>query len=77
MMFPDKLLGYSLMYWSNVIRPGDQIDRMINTSAGTQRQDFFTGLQGDVPPMGGQPAPQFNESSLLGQGFSIGATFHF
>jgi hypothetical protein len=70
-------IGYNVMYWSNVIRPGPQIDRMINTSAGTQRQDFFTGLQGDVPPMGGNPAPLFNQSSLLAQGISIGATLRF
>lgn len=73
----DVNLGYNLMYWSNVIRPGDQINRTINTNAGTQRQDFFTGLQGDIPPMGGQPSRRFNQTSLLAQGLSIGATFRF
>lgn len=73
----DVSVGYNLMYWSNVVRPGNQIDRMINTTAGTQRQDFFTGLQGDVPPMGGSPVPLFNQSSLLAQGLSIGATLRF
>jgi len=63
--------GYDLIFVSNVVRPGNQIDTTLN----------FTGSPGITP--GGtltgaaRPAPMFNNSSFWVQGVNFGASYPF
>ncbi len=59
-------VGYTFLYWSSVVRPGDQIDFVVNptqlpTSAGP-------GML--VGPA--RPAPLFRESDFWAQGINFG-----
>lgn len=64
-------VGYSLLYWSDVVRPGDQIDRGINTT--------------QLPTLGGQgtltgprrPAFSFQDSDFWAQGINFGVQLRF
>jgi hypothetical protein len=64
-------VGYDFLYVSDVVRPGDQIDRRIN----------FT--QQPAPVAGGAlmgaplPAPQFRQSDFWAHGISLGLTLRF
>jgi len=60
-------VGYDLMYISNVVRPGDQIDLAINTS-----QMLGGALAG--PP---NPAFTFRDTDLWVQGLDAGAELRF
>ncbi|HUG67970.1 MAG TPA: BBP7 family outer membrane beta-barrel protein [Pirellulaceae bacterium] len=58
-------LGYSLMYWTATLRPGDQIDRQVSqfppeAPAGTQ-----------------QPAFSFHSRGFLAQGLQLGLEYQF
>ncbi len=55
-------IGYDLIYWSRVARPGSQIDTFVNTS------------QASGQPLVGTPGPlfPFRETDLWVQGLSIG-----
>jgi hypothetical protein len=65
------LIGYSFLYWSNVVRPGNQIDRVIDVS-----QIPNSGLT--VPPTGqGRPAVLFKSTDFWAQGISFGMEFVF
>lgn len=61
--------GYSLLYWSNVVRPGDQIDLTVNTTQ-VQRST------GSAATLAGPPRPAYNaafrESGLWAHGGSLG-----
>jgi hypothetical protein len=64
-------VGYDLMYWSNVVRPGDSIDRSINRSL-VPTSEFF----------GGQPLPQepvilFRSTDFWMQGVNFGIAVRF
>ena len=57
------LVGYSLIYWSNVVRPGDQIDLNVNPDL--------------LPPAMDNPgmlSPTFamNDSAFWAQGINLG-----
>jgi hypothetical protein len=56
--------GYTFMYWSNVVRPGDQIDRDVNPNLFPPEATPFTGLE--------RPAFAFVESDLWVNGLSVG-----
>ncbi|MBI1913988.1 MAG: BBP7 family outer membrane beta-barrel protein [Planctomycetes bacterium] len=60
-------IGYTFLYESNVLRPGDQIDRVVNLQA----------LQplGQVGP--NRPAFPFRDTDLFVQGFSVGVEFSY
>jgi Putative beta barrel porin-7 (BBP7) len=58
-------VGYDLMYWSEVVRPGDQINHSVNL---TQSPVLGTGRL--VGPA--QPAPLFNHSDFWAQGINVG-----
>ena len=63
-------VGYDFMYWSQVVRPGNQIDRNINLSDSTV---FGTGaLLGPAYPM-----PLFNRGDFWAQGLNVGLEFRF
>ena len=62
-------LGYSLVYFSNVVRAGDQIDLDVNPNL----------FPPEVVPFAGPLRPQFafRETDFWAQGFSAGADFRW
>lgn len=64
-------VGYNFLYWSNVIRPGDQIDRVVDVTLVPN------------PPAGvassGQtrPQPTFRQSDLVVNGIQFGAEWRW
>jgi hypothetical protein len=63
--------GYSFLYWSNVVRPGDQIDTVVNP---TQLPTAFGPGQLIGPA---RPAFQFNQSGFWAQGISFGIQYNW
>lgn len=57
-------VGYSLLFWSNVVRPGDQIDRDVNPNLLPPELSPFTGLE--------RPTFDFVESDLWVNGLNLG-----
>ena len=58
----------NFLFLSNVARPGNQIDRTVNT----------TQLFGTPPVVGpARPAPLFNQSDFWAQGVNVGLEFHW
>jgi hypothetical protein len=68
-------VGYSFLYLNNVVRPGDQINRGLNTT----RIPFNTDPAGPglVPAGAVQPALNFHDSSFWAQGVNFGLEFRF
>jgi hypothetical protein len=62
-------VGYSLIYVSDVVRPGNQIDRVINTSQLPNAPVMFSGTP--------RPAGQFRTTDFWAQGISFGLEFRF
>jgi hypothetical protein len=61
------MAGYTLIYFGEVARAGDQIDVVVNPNL-------------IPPPVGGgpaRPAYNFNPSDLVLQGITLGAQFNF
>jgi hypothetical protein len=58
-------LGYNLLYWSQVVRPGRQVDLIVDTR-GNPIDPGFTGDQVGVP------RPMFNTSHFWAQGITFG-----
>ncbi len=65
------LIGYSFLYWSSVVRPGSQIDRVIDVS-----QIPNSGLMA-TPTAQGRPAVLFKSTDFWAQGISFGMEFTF
>jgi hypothetical protein len=66
-------VGYSLLYASNVARPGNQVNRNINT---TQSSSWTEEVV--LEPHGpAQPSFSFNSSSFWAQGINIGLSVRF
>ncbi len=58
--------GYNFMYWNNVIRPGDQIDRTVDVT-------LVPNPPAGVPSSGQfRPQPLFRQSDLWVQGVQLG-----
>src|SRR5262249_20905232 len=65
------IIGYNFMYWSDVMRPGDQIDRRVNVA----NQFGGTGVpQGNSPLF---PMPINRGSDFWAHGLNIGLMFTF
>jgi hypothetical protein len=65
--------GYTFLYTNNVLRPGNQINRTINTSQTTSyTEDPAARLQGPA-----QPTFKFNSSDFWAQGVNVGLAFRF
>ena len=60
-------VGYSFLYISEVVRPGDQIDRSVNTS-----QQNAAGLVGPARPLFA-----FNPTDFWAQGINFGLEFRY
>jgi hypothetical protein len=72
--FTDHLrgfIGYNFLYWSNVIRPGDQIDQNIDI---TQIPNFRPGV---APVALNRPAAPFKETSFWAQGANVGLEIRY
>jgi hypothetical protein len=66
----QAFVGYDFMYWSQVVRPGNQVDSNINLS---QSAVLGNGaLSGPAYPM-----PLFNRSDFWAQGLNVGLEFRF
>ncbi len=61
------LVGYTFLYWTNVGRPGDQIDLLLNPS------QFPPGTLSGAP----RPAFNYNDSDFWAQGLNFGAEYRF
>ncbi len=64
--------GYTLLYWSNVVRPGDQIDLDVNANLLPRRDgapDSTTIVQDDHPRF------EFRQTDLWAQGINFGAEY--
>lgn len=66
-------VGYTFLYTNNVIRPGNQINRTVNTSQSTSyTEDPAARLQGPA-----QPSFKFKSSDFWAQGINVGLAFRF
>lgn len=66
-------VGYTFLYTNNVLRPGNQINRTVNTSQTTSyTEDPAAKLQGPA-----QPTFKFNSSDFWAQGINVGLAFRF
>lgn len=59
--------GYTFMYWTNVVRPGDQIDLNVNS-------EFLQGVSSATPA---RPAFSFQESDYWAQGLNLGLDIRY
>jgi hypothetical protein len=64
-------VGYDFLYWNNVIRPGNQIDRNINLA---QTGAIFSNGGPSGPAL---PAAPFARSDFRAQGINVGFEFRF
>jgi len=65
--------GYDLLYWTNVVRPGQQIDRTVDE---TLIPNFEP--PGTVAPAGqNRPAVLFQRSDIWAQGLNLGLEFRY
>jgi hypothetical protein len=63
--------GYSFLFWTDVVRPGDQIDTVVNTGQLPTAPNFGTS----VGPA--RPAFAFHDSNFWVQYLNIGVELHF
>ncbi|HEY1380684.1 MAG TPA: BBP7 family outer membrane beta-barrel protein, partial [Gemmataceae bacterium] len=67
-------VGYNFLYWSNVIRPGDQIDTVIDVTRVPAFVRPGTAVAPVFPP---RPAARFNESDFWAQGINVGMEYRW
>jgi hypothetical protein len=65
--------GYDFMYWSQVVRPGNQIDHSVNLTQNAVLDPNGVGRL--VGPA--EPAPLFNRSDFWAQGIHFGVEFRY
>jgi hypothetical protein len=65
-------ISYDFIYWTNVARPGDQIDRNLNLS-----QSPVFGTTGGVLVGAPSPRPLFTRSDFWAQGISLGLSLRY
>jgi hypothetical protein len=64
-------VGYDVMYWDQVVRPGNQINHDVNLTQNAVLDPSGVGkLVGSA-----QPAPLFKRSDFWAQGISVGLEF--
>jgi hypothetical protein len=64
-------LGYSFLYWNSLLRPGDQIDRVVDV---TKIPNFPVNA---VPTSAARPAVLFKDSEFWAQGINCGLEFRY
>lgn len=65
----DATVGYTMLYFPNVVRAGDQIDTDVNPNLLAPEADPFTGAL--------RPRQRYIESEYWAQGLSLGAELRF
>ena len=63
-------LGYSLLFWSNVVRPGEQFDRRLNRQGVPSDPTFVPNVDATAPF-------SFHQSDFWAQGFNFGLEWRF
>ena len=63
-------VSYNFIYWTNVIRPGDQIDRVVDLS-------FVPNAPPTAPSGQLRPKPLFNQSDLWVTGLQFGVQWRW
>ena len=64
-------VGYSFLYWSDVARPGDQFNRVVNPTIVPASNTFGT-------PIGpAQPSCTFQHTDFWAQGVNFGLEFRY
>lgn len=66
-------LGYNFLFANNVVRPGNQVNRNLNTSQSAS----WTEDPNPTPSGPAQPSFSFNSSSFWAQGVSLGLGIRF
>jgi hypothetical protein len=64
-------VGYTFIYWTEVVRPGAQIDPRVNPFAVPSDSSFGQG------PVGGHPVFVLHQSDFWAQGLNFGVTLRF
>jgi hypothetical protein len=64
-------VGYNFLYWSRVVRPGDQIDRGLDVNR------IMNFLPPQPPVAEPRPAVPFKQSDFWAQGVSVGLEFRY
>ncbi len=64
-------VGYTFLYWSDVVRPGDQIDRVVDRTTVPTLEQFVPGATGT------RPAPLHVQSDFWAQGVTFGLGLSF
>lgn len=64
-------VGYTFLYWTNVARPGEQIDQAINTNL------VPTSVNFGAPGVPARPTPLLGNSNFWAQGVSFGVELRF
>ena len=67
--------GYSFLYWDQVVRPGLQIDRTVNTTLIPLSGNFGMPLLNMTPPS--RPAFSFVEESFWMHNLNLAVDFHY
>src|SRR5262249_47545408 len=63
--------GYSFLYWTRVVRPGDQLNQRVDTTQLPISPMFVPGS------VGTQPSLVLTDRSFWAQGFSAGVAFRY
>jgi hypothetical protein len=63
--------GYSFMYWTNVVRPGDQLDRIVDFRQSPIDPDYDPTINAS------RPAVPFKESNFWAQGINLGLEYRW
>jgi hypothetical protein len=66
-------VGYNFLYWSNVARPGGQIDRGLDLL----RIPNFARPPGTVPAVPDRPARLFTDTDFWAQGLTFGLEYRY
>jgi len=66
-------VGYTLLYWTNVARPGDQIDLNVDP----RQFPPVNPLQPPPPTATAQPAFALHTSDFWAQGLNVGLDYRF
>lgn len=67
----DFLIGYSFLYWNQVVRPGAQIDRFVNPNFVPTDASFGPG----TGPL--RPTFRFNEDTFWMHSINVGMNVHY
>jgi Putative beta barrel porin-7 (BBP7) len=66
-------VGYNFLYWSRVVRPGNQVDLVVNDLFNPVNPGFGSTAMGTAP----FPRAYFNTSDFWAQGVTLGVEFRF